>query len=326
MSSWQWLYDNVIFSNQQSPLLVLTDTGNHHITLIASNTHNCFDTLTKVVRTHPLPLVDFSYSPPTLIYPQTMVQLIPANSTNATFSWNSSSGISSSLPAPVVSFADTGTYTIHLFYADSNGCKGKQQHEIRVLRRYTDMAVLNLFAELQYDSYCKVDAFLANLGSTVVNTFDISLQLTNSGSLKETWTGVLNPGVVIPYHFTAEPFMENTDRIICAEIGKVNLSSDEISANNNYCTVTESGILNVLQPYPNPVSAMLNIPVISDKEQNVNMEIKNILGQSILNPDPIMVAKGLNIMTIDVSALQKACYYLNLSIGTKTFMFKLLKQ
>lgn len=58
ISNWQWSFGNGTTSNQMSPSINYTTSGNYTITLIGTTTHGCSDTLTQAVTINALPLAD----------------------------------------------------------------------------------------------------------------------------------------------------------------------------------------------------------------------------------------------------------------------------
>ncbi len=325
LSTWKWQKDGLLFSQIQQPELTASDTGNHTIKLIVTNSFGCKDSLQKNFRVHPLPKTNFTYSPAQFIYPGTSLNLNSAN-TNGTFYWTVSTGQNFTIASPKVTFTDTGLYTIQLLFTDSNGCKQAKQLSVPVKARITDLGIINLSNTLNYTAYCETEALLVNFGSTPITYFELSLALNNSGSLKETWTGNLNPGLSLNFPFKSSLFAKNPEEFLCAEIINVNGQGiDENTGNNRYCAAVDLNSETSLNPFPNPVQQQFTLPLICNKEMKVRIVMTNVLGQQVLEKTYTLESPGLHFIQEDISQLSASGYSLQVMLPSKTLIYRLMK-
>jgi len=106
------------------------------VTLIATNSTGCTDTIQKEVIISPKPGVDFYHDDITCVatplefFTDTITTNIPSV---ASYNWNFGDGTAtSSLQNPVHSYANAGTFTVTLTITDVNGCSNAISHQVTI--------------------------------------------------------------------------------------------------------------------------------------------------------------------------------------------------
>ncbi len=128
-----WDFGNGFGSLQQTPTHVYTNSGTFTITLIASNSSNCKDTIQQTVTVNPL--VNSSFT----------AQLNACDSVAAftnlsfganTYNWNFGDGSSSTLANPAThTYLASGTYTVWLKVTNTSGCKDSMFQVLTVIKK-----------------------------------------------------------------------------------------------------------------------------------------------------------------------------------------------
>jgi hypothetical protein len=77
--------------------------------------------------------------------------------------------------------------------------------------------------------------------------------------------------------------------------------------------------------YPNPIINIVNLTVISDCNTILFMDIKNLLGQSLLSIE-CDVKKGFNIFNIDLFSVNKGMYLMSVYNDTYHQTHKIIKK
>ena len=86
----------------------------------------------------------------------------------------------------------------------------------------------------------------------------------------------------------------------------------------------EAGII-VGQPYPNPFIDKLSIPVSLENPDNLKIAVIDITGKP-LKTETAKAVKGDNLITIkDLTGLAKGFYFVKITIGSKTIIYKVTK-
>ena len=88
------------------------------------------------------------------------------------------------------------------------------------------------------------------------------------------------------------------------------------------CTdITENGLENQLNVYPNPVSSKLNIEIGGDMDERTNVEIFNHLGQLVFEQEIAVQGKN-QTMQVGVSNLEKGLYIIRIQRKNETVISK----
>jgi outer membrane protein assembly factor BamB len=94
--------------------------------------------------------------------------------------------------------------------------------------------------------------------------------------------------------------------------------TDTISA------VTSNGQQNYFTIYPNPASTRVNVEYCFDFSAEMRISILDLFGNEVISASYPPTAKGIQMKTIDVSALHKGTYFIYLSQGGKQYFEKLI--
>lgn len=120
--SYAWNFGDGNTSVQNNPSHTYTSPGAYAAQLIVVDNIGCTDTLAQVVTVHPLPVVDFSFTPVDPCVQPTVVNFTN-NSTNALgYNWNFGNGLTSTLTNPSSTYQQVGDYVVSLVATSIHGC------------------------------------------------------------------------------------------------------------------------------------------------------------------------------------------------------------
>jgi PKD repeat protein len=127
-SSWYWDFGDGGNSTLQNPIHVYQGFGTYVVTLIASSSAGCLDTVIDTLTVYALPVVNFKSDTVCFGKPSSFTDLsiVPLGTVGA-WNWNfgdpaSGANDTSSLQNPVHVFSAPGTYTVTLTVTSNNGC------------------------------------------------------------------------------------------------------------------------------------------------------------------------------------------------------------
>ena len=123
-TSWNWAFGDGGVSNTQNPSHTYITYGTYSVTLIASSTGTCADTIMDTVTVYPLPVVSFLSDTLCLGDTASFLNLsyIPAGNISS-WHWDFGDGTSaSSAPNPSHSYTTPGNYTVTLTATSAIGC------------------------------------------------------------------------------------------------------------------------------------------------------------------------------------------------------------
>lgn len=142
--NWNWSLNGNKYNIQNPPTQQFTIAGNYTVNLIAINSSGCFDSSTKKLVVHPLPVITL---PAALTKIVGMPLTLPAtySSNVAKYLWTPSSTLScSDCPQPIATPKFTTTYKISV--VDSNGCINNSEITVFVTCQGAEIFVPNTFS------------------------------------------------------------------------------------------------------------------------------------------------------------------------------------
>lgn len=326
LTSWNWKLNDVTFSTAPIATLSPLATTSYSVKLTVTNSFNCRDSITKAFTVYPLPAVDFTTSPAIYYYPNSPIAFAPTTTGGVLYNWNINN-TSYSILSPTVTFPAAGTYTASLSIKNAFGCNNTKTKTLSVIDYLVDLAVLDVRTDKSSDQYITIQTDLGNMGSAAISQFEISYQIADAATVKETWQGNLNPGGFLTYTFNSKAIQENPDQIYitCVNLGLVNSIIDFNVNNNTLCAPSDLSEIKVYDPYPNPSDEKTTLSIILPADMEINLDIVDELGQDIFMNKTVSGKQGLNLVTIPTTDLSKAAYIVKITIGDKIFIKKILK-
>jgi PKD repeat protein len=326
-SQFSWSLNSNTISSLPSPTINFSLAGTYSLSLIVSNTAQCKDSVTKTITVNPLPNVTFTSIPPTYIYKDSIVTFVPSLTTGNTYNWVIG-GQNYAVPSPTIQIDSVGTFSVNLSLVDQNGCKNSGFGTFKVYDSYLDLEVNSIIADVRSNNYLNVQVDVTNKGTIPIANFEIKKTVSDASQVKETFNGIINPGVSYRYQFNSEDNISNDlkNRLICVELESINKSMDQNIQNNALCDALNTNEVQIFEPQPNPASEMdVLLPVIVNFGQEIKVELINSLGEIVSPQYSIQLTDGLNYIKIPSSGLNHGSYLIKLIIEDKTFVKKLLK-
>ena len=128
-------------SNQKNPFHVYATPGIYTVLLTVENASGCSDKISAIIDIKPKPVVDFSWDAACLGSKTTftMNSSIMNLATVASFEWDFGDGTvhNTTQKNPVHSYAVSSDFTVTLIITNTNGCKNRISHTVRILPKPT---------------------------------------------------------------------------------------------------------------------------------------------------------------------------------------------
>ena len=127
IKTWLWDFGDGSIGSTQSPTRVYTTGGAKTVSLTATDSNGCFSTVTKNAFINPTQshTVDFTVSNPIVCNGpnnQTFVPTVNPPSTNYTYEWTTTNGLTSTAISPSFNFTNPGVYGVSLKVSAPSGC------------------------------------------------------------------------------------------------------------------------------------------------------------------------------------------------------------
>lgn len=308
---WQWNLGNNTSSNIQNPQVMYNSSGSYTIKLTVISDSDCKDSVSKQIIVHPLPLAGFEVSP-AYSPPGSIITTIN-NSSQGFYYWDFGNGQSSQQVSPVISYSDTGIYTIWLKVTDTHGCADSTRNDIRIVPLLYDLAVLSVNPE-QFPGFLKVAALLSNMGTMPVIRPILMLYSNIHNPVYEIYDDTIFPGDFITYNLiTMLPVVENKIlSYICLKGILQDNANDAFPENNESCKILVSNEV-LLNIYPNPAFTDINIDLNIVQSGTAQIRIFDKAGKLITLRD-FSVNTGFNRLIVDVSTFSSGKYNVKISV------------
>lgn len=139
INAWQWNFgDNSALVTLQNPVHNYSTDSTYTVTLVATSTNGCKDTVSKSATVHPLPHAGFLTNPAaTSFCGATNIQFTDTTTINnpdqlQSWLWNFDDGIATSITQNATHLYDTGSYTIQLNVISNFGCSDSTTKTITI--------------------------------------------------------------------------------------------------------------------------------------------------------------------------------------------------
>ena len=101
------------------------------------------------------------------------------------------------------------------------------------------------------------------------------------------------------------------------------------SSQSNTITITNAGIkeLNTdrIKIVPNPFTSTVTVKLLSDNGNSISVSVKDITGKSCFTSE-VKINTGENMAVLDLSALEKGIYLLEIKTGSESIIKKIIRQ
>ncbi len=324
ITDWKWTFSGSNTSFIQNPLHYFPNSGNNNIKLVVTSADGCKDSLTQTVVVHANPIVSFSLTPPDGVAPLN-ANFSSTGNGSSSLMWDFGDGNQSTLTNPSNTYLNIGTYTITLIGSNNFGCRDTAFNSLEVLPDIIDVAIFDINTSLQND-FLSISLTLINKGTVAVTSLDFYIQLNNGTYIKEAWTGLIPRGTVQTLNLSTSFFLEDIKHFICVSALQPNGINDAAPADNEMCKSLDGTAFEIYPVFPNPAENNLTIPLNLIQGQNIEIILFNSIGQKIKLIYSGEINEGLQLITTDISNINKGIYNLYISAGDETFIKRFVKK
>lgn len=301
---------------------VFQNPGNYNVTVTVGSAFGCESSIIENFSVSDFITASFTTDPLAILaeFPTTFTS---TSSGESNYSWIINDTINSEDPSVVVTFDSTQIgemITITLTTENALGCTATTTQEMEVLRRSTDLALNEIFAQDSLGFYV-VGVEMENKGTTPITQVDFFLRTGNGSTIKEAWHGVLQAGEKKNFVFSSAPstvidMNKAGEYFICIEGQIISAEGfeDEDLSNNRICkNVSTEAEPVILMPYPNPVSEVFTLRIVMPQSETVTVQIFNNLGQmqtEVLKNEELPA--GLTEIPVNAAKWSAGSYHIHL--------------
>ena len=308
--NWIWTIDGALIDSVPNPTYTFIDTGIYNAQLLIRSDIGCENSVTKSISSHPLPVANFSFNPQ-FGNPPLDVQFTDFSTGASQYVWDFGDGqATSTLSQPSHIYQDTGLFVIQQKVISTFGCIDSTTKNIYVIKPILDIAITGDSSYIS-GNYFHIVAKIANLGTRQIDSVNIEGRLADGTNVLEKHVSLIPTGAagVQWYTFHASFLITSASKIdyYCIKVSEPNGESDDFPSNNEKCfsRISEMAIIN---PYPNPFTDQLVVRVILPFEDDLQLDIVDQGGKTLMSIPQRKSPKGLNEFKLDLSSYSDGIY------------------
>ncbi|HLV42484.1 MAG TPA: PKD domain-containing protein [Brumimicrobium sp.] len=294
-----------------------SSSGSYSLEQTVSSAFGCANSAVSTITIKDFIKASFKFSPNAFVTDYPIV--FESTSTGANqYDWTFGNFATAQQPDTSIVFDESqigNTYEVKLLIQNIHGCSDSASVKRTVIDRETDLEISQLFSQ-ESNGYLTIGVRLKNVGSTPISKVDLFLRKPGTGTIKESWAGMLQAGEEDVYIFSASPSAtvladDKAQNYLCIEGRIISPAqfTESVLQNNEVCKVIAPTEMVVIRPYPNPVSDQLTIKVVMPKKEVIALHIYDDQGKKVHTiTEKEELQKGLNTFYVNTSGWSAGNY------------------
>ncbi|MCG8310521.1 MAG: PKD domain-containing protein [Cytophagales bacterium] len=310
VASFNWLINDKPVSDQESFQYEFQKSGDYNLSLNVTTQNNCFASLTKNIRINPGPTSNFDVFPSTGASPLN-VQFTDRSkgAQQISYSFSRLNDDVSFEPDPTYTYYEIGSEIATQIVENEYGCTDTSTQLIDVVIPIYDVAINHVNVESMNDELTLLVG-LQNNGTIVINNPVVKVILSDKIVLKHKLETNLMPEAYEEYEIDFDVITTPSKSLeyICFTINENLGSYEDINpGDNSQCINIDLGF-NVLEPFPNPSSRLVNIPIVLSSGNDCDMRLIGEQGNIVYSKRFPNLSAGLNTIKMDLTPYRKGIY------------------
>ncbi|MEQ6121906.1 PKD domain-containing protein [Reichenbachiella sp. MALMAid0571] len=309
-----WDFDGLATANGSQAVFNFPQSGIYDVSLMVINENGCTNQITKSIEIFAAPTAIFSTdvnfgAPPLEVN-------FTNNSTGADrYTWDFSdvANSSSSQTNPSFIFNEVRDYNVRLIAENNFNCSDTTYAKIVSTMPKLDLELVEIEPSLN-NGKINLSLTVSNSGTVKIDGFDVTVEIENSFSISESYSGSLNASEEIIYPLNFEiPSTSSNIGFICIRLEDlISNIEDANTLNNEKCTNFDQEIV-IENPYPNPAEDAINFRIILPTKSTITLSLLNIHGKTVYNESFPNISTGLNTFSIDIANFNTGMYFLKIN-------------
>jgi PKD repeat protein len=305
-----WSIQNLATSTENPFVISINESGSYPVNYQVTTDKNCTQSTTFNLQINQPPVSSFIASE-SISAPLSDISFTNTSSGANEYSWDFGNASGSTLSNPVVSYSDTGAFTVSLVAMDAFGCSDTSQQRIQIYPTRTDLAILSLNYTIDSAGFISPEIQFINFGTKTIRRFFIEIENTGDNKAREVWEGSLIFGQKVNYRLKSsfKSNLSDGSDYFCVKLSLTDGQIDEDLSNNTACIELKDEPFILSNPFPIPTDYMLFVPIISKFSDRLTLEIIDGKGQVVQRED-WLISEGFSRIQINVAVLNSGLYQL----------------
>lgn len=308
VNSWSWDFEGRGQANDSTVFFDFGEVGQFVVDLDILTANGCSYSSQRAVVVNAAPTAAFTPSA-TFGAPPLEVQFTNESVDASTFLWTFEEGVTSTTIDPSHIYNDLGEFETQLIATNDAQCRDTVSQQILVLLPDLEVELNGLF--VVEDGQQSLVLSLTNNGTLRVEEMVARVDLGGNLVVTEIIDQRLDPQQTINYTLNLS-ITENQLSYICVEIiPAIEGLEDSNPANNSRCEDFSDDGLVVSRPYPNPVTGVIRMNVVTETGQPLTVRLINSTGGLAKSYD-LLLRDGFNEINLNVDDLTQGIYFLQI--------------
>lgn len=317
--------DSSATSIKHRPVHQYADTGTYQVTLTITSAAGCQAAVTKPVHLIGRPTAAFTYSPNYGGAPLD-VTFNNLSTGGVRYAWDFGDGGTDTVENPRHTYTSNDTFPVRLIVYNQVGCSDTTRGEVIVQSSSLDLLVDQL--SYTYDTVTNkytITAYIFNVGTRIVNYFDVYTTFGNAPTVVEHITDTLPSGGQRFYTLNTQYIsaVDDNQTYICMETRYPDGETDENPANNIKC-ITLHNDIRIIPPFPNPSDNQVTLGVVLPSKQLINITVFDEMGQLLGTVYNGEAPKGLSQWSVNTGTMMHGQYYFRIKYREDVHVVKFM--
>ncbi len=312
VKSYTWSIDDHPVSWQDQFQYEFKKADRYNVTLGVITKNNCPASKDKTIEINPSPRSEFDAFPSYGASPL-KVSFIDrskgAQTVQYLFSKYNKDGTNEA--NPIYIYNNIGKDLSTQIVENEFGCTDTSSLEIDVVIPVYNISISEVKVDV-IDGQLKFIIGIQNNGTIILNNPHVKIDLGHEISVNHTIKTSLLPGASNEYEINFEVLKRSNQSIdyICFSFsGKLGAFLDVEPFDNEQCINIDRSF-NVLEPFPNPSSTHVDVPVILPSSGNLDLQMTSENGSIVYHKRFQNLSPGLNVISIDLTPYRSGFYLL----------------
>ena len=181
---WKWDFGDSLFSSKENPAHSFKYTGNHTVTLYASDSNHCTDSSSKTITIYPRIKAVFKANDSVQCFESNSfvfsdLSILPSSGTN-TWSWNFGDTHKTTTENPVHAYSNPGSYKVMLVVSNTDGCKDTLNKTMIIHSQILPVLSINKITQcFAVNKYIVIDSSTTSSGKIASRTWNFGDGITS---------------------------------------------------------------------------------------------------------------------------------------------------
>ena len=317
VTNFQWLVNKKAISNQESFSYEFKKADDYSINLSVSTENDCNTSINKLVTINPKPTSKFDVFPSFGASPlEVKFTDRSSDADKVKYMFSNHNEDEGNKDDPIYTYTQIGEDIATQIVSNQYGCNDTSIQTIEVVIPTYDISITDVSSKV-VDGEIQFFINLENNGTIILNDPKLEIKIGKKAALSQRIEASMMPGESIEYHLDIN-LLQNSFQ----DIGYVCFSaSDELgglidlnSYDNQQCIHIDQ-LYNLLEPFPNPATYYVEIPIILPSNGDCDIQLIGEQGNIVYAKKFANLNEGLNMIKMYLTPYRKGVYVINVKMS-----------